>query len=155
MRGILLTFWEPTLPLSDSERRQWLASAERIAHGLRLLAHLDVFTDARTLRVGFSLGGDEHLAERYVAAIALENVEARRTSAAPSQSDIEPAGRTRRVLRRIVGRVTAPLPVDEVLLPCAPNATSEEIRHVVLAALKASHGLEFDIEIDERSFDAR
>jgi hypothetical protein len=145
----VLSYWQPGALLGDDERRQWLEAAERIVRGLRLLAHLDAFTDARALRVGFTVGGDEALAARYVAAIAQENVEARQTSAMPDQTVVPPRGAVRRALRRIVDRLTASLPADEVLLPCAPHASSEEITHVVLAALKASHALEFGIELPE------
>lgn len=145
----MLAYWEPTSDLSDAERRHWLEAAERIARGLRLLAHLDSFTDVCTLRVGFTLNGDEQLAGRYVTAIAFENVEARRAAAGPHPANERSGNAGRRALRRIVGRLASALPADEVLLPCAPQASAEEIKHVVLAAVKASHGLEFGIEVND------
>jgi hypothetical protein len=148
VRGDLLRYWEPDRALDPTGRRQWLQAAERIARGVQLLAHLDAFTDARTLRVGFALNGNTALAERYVEAIGRENVEARRSSPAP-QPDSSSGGLGLRVMRRVLSRVAGSLPADEVLLPCGPEATSEEIKHVVLAALKASHALEFGIDLDQ------
>lgn len=80
--------------------------------------------DSTRYRVGFSCEGDIELAGAYIQAIRRENVEARQV--AP-----------------VSGR-----PADEVVLPCQPEASDEEITHVVLAALKASHALEFDVTVD-------
>jgi len=41
------------------------------------------------------------------------------------------------------------LPADEIVLPCRPNAEDEEIVHAVLATMKASHALEFEVVIDD------
>lgn len=92
-----------------------------------MLAHLDAFVDAVSYRVGFSCNGDEELAQAYLAAILRENIEARRVA------PVVP-GRT--------------LPADELVLPCAPYASDELIRQSVLAALKASHAIEFEVLVD-------
>ncbi len=123
MRGELLPLWEPAGPLGPEERRCWTVAAERIAAGIAELAHLDAFVDALHLRVGFSCDGDTELAAAYVRAIRGENVEARQVAPV------------------VAGR--SDLPADEVVLPCRPGASDEEITHAVLAALKASHALEF------------
>ena len=127
IRGNLTAYWEPDGLLSDTELRSWLAAAERIATGITVLAHLDAFVDAVSYRVGFSCDGDEELARAYLEAILRENIEARRV--APD----------------VPGRA---LPADEIVLPCAPFASDEMIRQSVLAAMKASHALEFEVSVD-------
>jgi hypothetical protein len=87
-------------------------AARRIAAGLRALAHLVATIDAETCILAFPCG-DGSLAARWSQAIASENVEAR-------------------VI--IDGGGTA-----GVQLPCRPETTDEEIRHVVLACVKAAH----------------
>src|SRR5690606_2101716 len=114
----------PETPPSDDERRSWLLAAERIALGVVPLAHVDAFVDVARYRVGFSCESDVDLAKAYVRAIRRENVEARQVAA-------------------VSGR-----PADEIILPCRPDASDAEITHVVLAALKASHALEFDVIVD-------
>lgn len=127
IRGDLTAYWEPDGPLSEEELRGWLASAERIATGITVLAHLDAFVDAVSYRVGFSCDGDEELAQAYLAAILRENIEARR------------------VAPIVPGRA---LPADEIVLPCAPYASDELIRQSVLAAMKAAHAIEFEAIVD-------
>ncbi len=117
--------------VSPADHARWLAAAERIAAGIAELAHLDAFVDAAAYRVGFSCDGDVALAAAYVTSIARENVEARR-------------------IAPVVGPGRSDRPADEVVLPCRPDTPDEEIRHAVLAALKASHALEFDLEVDDR-----
>jgi hypothetical protein len=127
---------------------RWLRASERIATGLRVLAHLDAFTDVRRLTVGFSLAGDEALAARYVDAIRDEHVDARTSSAGNEQ----PTGAPRfRLLSAAMRTIAGNLPADEVLVPCSPEATDEEITHVVLAVLKASHAIEFGDDLDTRA----
>lgn len=92
-----------------------------------MLAHLDAFVDAVNYRVGFSCDGDEELAQNYLAAILRENIEARRVAPV------------------VPGRA---LPADEIVLPCAPYASDELIRQSVLAAMKASHAIEFETVVD-------
>ena len=123
MRGDVLPLWEPAGPLGPEERRRWTIAAERIAAGIAELAHLDAFVDVLNLRVGFSCDGDTDLAAAYERAIREENVAARQVAPAVAGRDDRPA--------------------DEVVLPCRPDASDEEITHVVLATLKASHALEF------------
>jgi len=112
--------------MPPDDRARWLAAAERVATGLAELAHLDAFVDEAHGRVGFSCDGDLALAAAYETAIRGENVEACR---------VRPA---------VAGRPD--LPADEVVLPCRPDTTDEEIRHAVLATLKASHALEFTVD---------
>lgn len=124
----MLSMWVPSGEIGAEDRARWLAAAERIATGLTVLAHLDAFVDAEHLRVGFSCEGDTDLAREYVWAIFGENVAARQAAPIiPGRTDV---------------------PADEVLLPCAPWASDDDIKHVVLATVKASHGLEFDVDVD-------
>lgn len=37
------------------------------------------------------------------------------------------------------------LPADEIVLPCKPYAADELVTQSVLAAMKASHALEFEV----------
>lgn len=127
IRDELTPYWESDGPLTDGELRSWLAAAERIATGITVLAHLDAFVDAVSYRVGFSCGGDEELAQAYLEAILRENIEARR------------------VAPLVPGRTLA---ADEIVLPCAPFASDELIRQSVLAAMKASHAIEFEVIVD-------
>jgi hypothetical protein len=117
----VLHYWEPETPLSPAERSRWLAAAERIATGIALLAHLDAFVDAERLRVGFSCAGNTNLAAAYLRAINAERIDARLVTAVASR------------------------PADDIVLPCSPTTTGEEITHAVLAVMKASHALEFPV----------
>jgi hypothetical protein len=56
---------------------------------------------------------------------------------------------TERIEARLVTAVTN-RPPDDVVLPCRPTATDEEITHAVLAVMKASHALEFPV-VDENA----
>lgn len=114
VRGDLLGFWEPDGPVGDDDRRRWEAAARRIAVGLFELAHLPATVDANRLLLAFFCDGDVQLAAAYAQAIGSENVEARVT-------EVDEAG--------AVG----------VALPCRPETTDEEVRHVVLAVVKAAH----------------
>lgn len=114
-----MPYWEPDCEQDVDARQRWFAAADRIATGITELAHLDAFVDPARYRVGFSCGGDADLAFAYALAIQSENVDARAVSPHPGR------------------------PADEVLLPCRPDATDEEVTHAVLATMKASHALEF------------
>jgi hypothetical protein len=117
VRGTLLPYWEPVESLSDEERANWSAAANRIASGLATLAHLSVTVDATLSVVAFSCGRDLKLASDYEGAIRAENLEARIVEAADGELG--------------------------VALPCRPDATDEEIKHAVLAGVKAAHTVEF------------
>lgn len=151
VRGDVLTYWEPSGPVSEADRKQWIRNAERIATGLMELAHLPSFVDPRTFRVGFFCEGDVELARAYEQAILAEHVEARRVSPPlPGKSNGADGPNLARKAAKLVLRISADeLPADEVVLPCSPKATDEEIVHPVLATMKASHALEFNIVIDE------
>ena len=125
MRGDLLASWAPTGPVGADERRRWAVAARRIATGVAELAHLDPFVDATHFGVGFVCDGDAALAAAYEDAIRRENVDARRVArTGPPGGDVR-------------------LPADAIALPCRPDATDDEIRHAVLATMKASHALQF------------
>lgn len=93
-----------------------------------MLAHLDAFVDAEHLRVGFSCDGDEELAQAYLENILIENIEALRVAPVTQNRD---------------------LPADEIVLPCKPFASDEYVQQSVLAAMKASHALEFETILEE------
>ena len=122
VRGDLLTFWEPSRPLAPDERQRWQAAATWIGVGLYELAHVVATVDADLGVLAFSCGGDARLAAEYEAGIRRENVEARVVEAGDGQ----------------VG----------VALPCRPEATDEEIKHVVLAVVKTAHAVEFGSHVD-------
>jgi hypothetical protein len=151
VRGDLLGYWEPHDSVSDADRRQWIANAERIATGLMELAHLPSFVDPRSFRVGFFCEGNVELAMAYEEAIASENVEARRVSPPlPGQAGGPDGPSLARKAAKFVLRIDDDeLPADEVVLPCRPDAEDEEIIHAVLATMKASHALEFEIVVDD------
>lgn len=132
VRGEMLAYWEPDGPVDDDRRAQWIRNAERIATGLVELAHLPAFVDPRSYRVGFFCDGDIELAGAYVESIMVERIEARQVSPPVPESANGSAAR----------------PADEVVLPCRPEADDEEIIHAVLATMKASHALEFQIVVD-------
>lgn len=128
IRGDLRPYWEPERDLTADEFASWLQNAERIATGITVLAHLDAFIDAENLRVGFSCEGNEELAAAYLTSILNENIEARRVAPVTS-------GRN--------------LPADEIVLPCKPFADDEYVQQSVLAAMKASHALEFETILEQ------
>ena len=103
--------------MADADRARWTVVAERIRAGLATLAHLDATVAPDLLVIAFSCGRDLTLATGYERAIGLENIAARLIEAGDGTYGIA--------------------------LPCRPEATDEEIRHVVLAGLKAAHALEF------------
>lgn len=109
----MLPFWEPASALSGAEQAAWEAAARRISSGLGVLAHLALTRDPEQALLAFSCGADAALAARWVQAIASENVSSRVIVAGDGQ----------------VG----------VALPCRPDFSDEEIRHVVLACVKAAH----------------
>ncbi|MBA2451567.1 MAG: hypothetical protein H0V47_00215 [Chloroflexia bacterium] len=115
------------------------------------LAHLPAFVDPRHFRVGFFCEGDVALAIEYERHIGAENVEALRVSP-PLPGQVDRAGGpslARKAAKRMLRMQENELPADEIVLPCRPDATDEEITHAVLATMKASHALEFDIDMDE------
>jgi hypothetical protein len=112
-----LPYWEAADPITPAMRAAWLAAANRIASGLEYLAHLPVTVDPDLLVVAFSCGEDGKLAARYVDVIERENLEARLIEAGDGSYG--------------------------VALPCRPEATDDEIKHTVLAGVKAAHALEF------------
>jgi hypothetical protein len=151
VRGDMLTYWEPDGEVSDDDRKQWILNAERIATGIVELAHLPAFVDPRTFRVGFFCEGDVELAQAYVQQIAAERIEARQVSP-PLPGKVEGGGGqslARKAAKMLMRLDQDELPADEVVLPCRPDATDEEIIHAVLSAMKASHALEFEIVIDD------
>lgn len=81
--------------------------------GLRELAHIAATGDEELYLLAFACGGDAAAAARWVQAIGSENVAARVL--------IDGAGSA------------------GVQLPCRPDASDEEVRHVVLACFKAAH----------------
>lgn len=117
VRGDLLGYWEPDGPVADTDRARWAAAAARIRSGLATLAHLDATVAPDLLVIAFSCGRDLTLATGYERAIRTENIEGRLIEAGDGTYGIA--------------------------LPCRPEATNEEIRHVVLAGLKAAHAVEF------------
>jgi len=112
VRGDLLTYWEPA-GVSAGERQRWLRAARRIAAGIAELVHLRATLDPTLLVLAFSRGKDIGQAARWVSAILSENVEARVV--------VDGAG------------------IAGVSLPCRPDTSDEEIRHVVLSCVKAAH----------------
>lgn len=151
VRGDMLSFWEPDGNVSESARRQWVLNAERIATGLMELAHLPAFVDPRSFRVGFFCDGDIKLAIAYERAITSENVEARRVSPPLPGTAGGPNGPSlaRKATKLVLRLEEDELPADEIVLPCRPDAEDEEIVHAVLATMKASHALEFEVVVDD------
>jgi hypothetical protein len=107
-----LTIWEAAGAIGAGDRAGWERAARRIAAGLRELAHLEPTIDRDLLVLAVPVG-TAGAAARWSLAIASENVEARVV--------VDGAG------------------VAGVRLPCRPDAPDEEIRHVVLACVKAAH----------------
>lgn len=119
MRGDWLPLWQSAAPLDPESRGAWELAAYRIALGVELAAHLEPLLDTERLYVGFC-SRSPSLARALQAAIQHENVDAALARAHPDQAQAEAC---------------------DVVLPCRPGATSEEINHVVLAAIKAGHAL--------------
>ena len=107
--------WEPAGPLDAASGQAWLRAAQRIAAGVWELAHLPVTIDEEQALIAFIDLADPGVAAAadWVQAIRSENVEARLL--------LDGAGHA------------------GVTLPCAPGFGDEEIRHVVLACVKAAH----------------
>ena len=128
IRGDLTPYWEPDGLLSDEEIASWRHNATRIATGIAIIAHLEAFVDPTKFRVGFSCDDDVDLAKAYVVEILRENIDCRRVA-----PDID--GRD--------------LPATEIVLPCKPFASDEYVSQSVLAAMKASHAIEFEVIWDD------
>ena len=109
----MLPIWEPEAPLDAVTRHAWGRAAQRIAAGLRALAHLPVTADDEQGIIAFREPEGVAAAADWVQAIRGENVEARLL--------LDGAGNA------------------GVQLPCPPDFSDEEIRHVVLACVKAAH----------------
>ena len=95
-------------------------AGQSIAIGVELVAHLEPILALDELQVGFCCDSEE-LADAFVQRIEAENVGAERREAHPGGLNQSQA--------------------CDVVLPCAPEFSREEIDHVVLAAVKASHGI--------------
>ena len=117
-------YWEPDGPLSEEEIASWRHNATRIATGIAVVAHLEAFVDPTNFRVGFSCDDDVDLAKAYVVEILRENIDCRRVAPTADGRD---------------------LPATEIVLPCKPFASDEYVSQSVLAAMKASHAIEFDV----------
>jgi len=118
----MLPIWEPEAPLDAPTRHAWGLVAQRIATGLRELAHLPVTADDSQAIIAFPEPEGVAAAAEWVQAICSENVEARLL--------LDGAGNA------------------GVQLPCRPDFSDEEIRHVVLACVKAAHvGLDPDVPL--------
>ena len=113
--------------MTDEAIASWRHHATRIATGIAVVAHLDAFVDPTSYRVGFSCDGDVDLAKAYAGEILRENIECRRVAPTVDGKD---------------------LPASEIVLPCAPFATDEMVTQSVLAAMKASHAIEFEVVWD-------
>ncbi|MFT4039296.1 MAG: hypothetical protein QM692_14005 [Thermomicrobiales bacterium] len=115
VRGELLPIRELAGPLAASVRAAWLRAAQRIAAGVWELAHLPVTIDDEQMLLAFIDLNDPGVtaAADWVQAIRSENVEARLLLDGAGQAGVQ--------------------------LPCAPDFGDEEIRHVVLACVKAAH----------------
>ena len=109
----MLPIWEPQAPLDAATRRAWGGGAQRIATGLRELAHLPVTADDAQAILAFPEPEGVTVAAEWVQAIRSENVGARLL--------LDGAGNA------------------GVHLPCRPDFSDDEIRHVVLACVKAAH----------------
>lgn len=109
----MLPIWEPEAFLDAATRHAWGLVAQRIATGLRELAHLPVTADDEQAIIAFPAPEGVSAAAEWVQAIHSENIEARLL--------LDGAGNA------------------GVQLPCAPDFGDEEIRHVVLACVKAAH----------------
>ena len=91
--------------------------AYRIALGVELVGHLEPVVDDERLYVGFC-GHSPDLALLLKDAVLLENVAADVAKAHPGMEQDHAC---------------------DVLLPCSPSATEDEVNHAVLAAVKAAH----------------
>jgi len=117
VRGDLLPLWVPPPHLGAEARAAWRTNAYRLALGVELVAHLEPIVDLDRLYVGFCVASAE-LAKLLAGAIRRENVDAATARAHPGMAQDSTC---------------------DVILPCRPDATDEEIDHAVLAATKAAH----------------
>lgn len=117
MRGDLLPLWTPDGPLDEEAHAAWRTLAYRIALGVELVGHLEPVVDEDRLYVGFC-GRSAELAKLLRDAVQRENVDAAVAQAHPGMTQDEAC---------------------DVVLPCRPDATPEEVEHAVLAAVKAAH----------------
>ena len=117
MRGTLLPLWTPAGPLDEAAARTWRTLAYRIALGVELVGHLEPVVDDERLYVGFC-GHSPEVAALLKDAVLLENVDAALAKAHPSMEQDDAC---------------------DVILPCSPDATEDEINHAVLAAVKGAH----------------
>lgn len=109
----MLPIWEPAGPLDAAARQAWGLAAQRIATGLRELAHLPVTADDEQIILAFPEPEGVAAAADWVRSIRSENVEARLLLDGAGSAGVQ--------------------------LPCRPDFSDEEIRHVVLACVKAAH----------------
>jgi hypothetical protein len=109
----MLLIWEPDASLDAATRYAWGMAAQRIATGLRELAHLTVTADDEQCIIAFPEPEGVAAAAEWVQAIRSENVEARLLVDGADNAGVQ--------------------------LPCGPDFSDEEIRHVVLACVKAAH----------------
>ncbi|MCA9881011.1 MAG: hypothetical protein KC442_24600, partial [Thermomicrobiales bacterium] len=108
----MLPIWEPAGPLDVAARQAWGLAAQRIATGLRELAHLPVTADDEQIILAFPEPEGVAAAADWVRSIRSENVEARLLLDGAGSAGVQ--------------------------LPCRPDFSDEEIRHVVLACVKAA-----------------
>jgi hypothetical protein len=109
----MLPIWEPQAPLDAATRHAWSLAAQRIATGLRELAHLPVTADDAQWIIAFPEPEGVAAAAEWVRSIRGETVDARLLLDGASNAGVQ--------------------------LPCRPDFSDEEIRHVVLACVKAAH----------------
>lgn len=109
----MLPIWEPEAPLDAATRQAWGSVAQRIATGLRALAHLPVTADDEQVILAFPEPEGVAAAAEWVQAIRSENVDARLLLDGAGSAGVQ--------------------------LPCRPDFSDDEIRHVVLACVKAAH----------------
>jgi len=120
VRGDLLPLWRPAGAPSPEDREIWRVAGQSIAIGVELVAHLEPVLDLDALLVGFCCDSED-LAEFLAQRVRAENVDAEHCRAHPGS--------------RIQSQAC------DVVLPCRPGASREEIDHAVLAAVKAAHGV--------------
>ena len=118
VRGDLLTYWETDERWSpdDASARRWLSVAGRIATGIAEIAHLTATVEPALRLLAVGTGPDATDARALRDAILAERVEAVLVVGAGHEHG--------------------------VALPCGPAFTDEEITHVVLACMKATHAVD-------------
>jgi hypothetical protein len=115
--GDELRIWAPRY-IADDERAEWTRTANRIAIGVEITAHLEPIVMPDRLWAGFCCF-DGARAKEFARLVGAENIEALAGSGHP----LQPGG-------------------DhdcDVLLPCRPGLSDAEIDETVLAATRASH----------------